>query len=422
MAKDHRNIFHLEPRMGWMNDPNGLVFHNGTYHVYFQYTAEDPSGNGKRTWGHFESRDLMRNFDFKGIVLSPDIPEDKDGVFSGSTIRKDGRMHIFYTGNSDFQYQIHVESDDGREMSHKTVVLRPEDYPEDIEPKEVRDPFIYEEVGLYKMVLGAQRKDRKGTALIYSSGDLKAWSFERSLFLPDCGYMWECPELFELSGQGFLSVCLQGMEHGEYSHQNVYSSGYFKTCGEELLPGYTEFDHGFDFYAPKTFIDHKGDRILLAWMGIGDIPYTNPTEGYRHCLTIPRRLDLSSDGNILQIPLVRPASKAYPGDALPLMLKLDSHNIEKKFNIYIDDAKISFCDGIVSLSFGKSGFGRDIRKVKAGSVEDMMVLVDRSCLEIFINGGRYVMSSRFYPDSITPEISFNGCEPKVLLFSVDNCH
>ena len=80
-----RQHLHIEPPEGWMNDPNGLCFFDGLYHVYFQYSPGTPEGESTRCWGHYASADLL-SWKYEGIVLEADIPEDRDGVFSGSAV------------------------------------------------------------------------------------------------------------------------------------------------------------------------------------------------------------------------------------------------------------------------------------------------------------------------------------------------
>ena len=85
MNRKWRQTLHIEAPEGWINDPNGLCYFDGFYHLYFQYSPGTPKGEATRCWGHYVSTDLL-SWKYKGIVLDPDIPEDKDGVFSGSAV------------------------------------------------------------------------------------------------------------------------------------------------------------------------------------------------------------------------------------------------------------------------------------------------------------------------------------------------
>ncbi len=425
-----RQALHLESPTGWMNDPNGLCYANGKYHVFFQYTPEAADGTGLRRWGHYESSDDGRSWEFTGTFLSPDIPEDRTGVFSGSAVTMDGMIHIFYTGNveleGDYDYvtsgreanQIHVITTDGRNAGPKSVFLRNSDYP-DWCSCHVRDPKVWIEDGRWKMVLGARTLDDKGCVLFYEAEDPEKWKFVKSMSVSDFGYMWECPDLFTVEGSVFLGVSPQGLPHEEFRFQNAFSSGYFRVVGDNLCD-FEEFDYGFDFYAPQTFVDKNGDRILIGWMGIGDNSYTNPTValGWQHCLTLPRRLSLAPDGAIRQEPVIHPdllgkiefiEANQTKVSALPCDITIPS--VSGEFLLKIEEVQIRY-DGsvlVLNLEHAPSGYGRKIRKVRTGSISDLRVICDRSSIEVFADNGRYVMSTRFYPEEKEIEIS-GSCE------------
>ena len=310
-----RQKLHIEPPRGWLNDPNGLCFFKGKYHVWFQYTEDSADGNGLRSWGHYESSDML-SWKFAGTSLYPDTASDATGVFSGSAVVNGDKLELFYTGNveheGDHDYitsgreanQIHVTTTDARQMGAKNVILRNSDYP-DYCSCHVRDPKVTCENGVWRMVLGARTLENEGCVLIYEGTSPDEFKFIKKLSVSDFGYMWECPDMFELGGNTYLSVSPQGVVYGEFEFQNLFSSGYFRVDGDKLSH-FEEFDHGFDFYAPQTFKAPDGRRILIGWMGIGNgSGYTNPTIdlGWQHCLTIPRELTADADGVILQNPI-----------------------------------------------------------------------------------------------------------------------
>lgn len=204
LKNDLRQQLHLAPQSSWLNDPNGLCFFKGRYHVYFQYAPESAKGAGNKCWGHFQSKDLT-SWEFTGTVLFPDSPDDADGVFSGSAVVRGDTLQLFYTGNVEQQGDfdlitagrgantILVTTKDGVTMSEKKVVLRNSDYPGYCSCH-VRDPKVWEQDGRYRMVLGARTLDDKGCVLFYSSRDLECWEFEKQVRTDDLDYMWECPD------------------------------------------------------------------------------------------------------------------------------------------------------------------------------------------------------------------------------------
>jgi beta-fructofuranosidase len=431
MKNDWRQKLHLEPFQGWLNDPNGLSFFNGMYHVYFQYCPDSPYGKGNKYWGHFQSTDLLK-WEFTGIVLWPDTDEDKSGVYSGCGLVKGDKLYLFYTGNvkhlGDYDYitdgrdanQILVSTKDGHNMSEKLVLLGNHDYPKYCS-RHVRDPKVWEENGKYKMVLGARKLDGTGCALIFTTSDdykndLRGeWFFEKEIYKPNFGYMWECPDIFEINGKKYLSISPQGLEHTEFEHQNVYSSGYF----DETLTDFVEWDYGFDFYAPQTFETPDGRRLLIGWMGIGDIPYTNPTaeKGWQHCLTMPREISEDYLGRLVQKPfreldkLRREKMGFSSGDVLKTDLPFElfalvDHDFEIKFN-FLD---LRYKNGVFTLAFTdeKAACGRTRRNVKLPQCMDIRIIADTSSMEVYLNGGQRVMSTRFYPQSTEVDVRVNG--------------
>lgn len=435
-----RQRFHIEPPDGWLNDPNGLSFYKGEYHVYFQYSPIAPDGHTPRGWGHYHGSDLM-HMTYDRAVMMPDIPEDSHGVYSGSAIENDGVLHIFYTGNvkmiGDYDYVkagrganvIHVTTTDGSKMSEKQVLLRNSDYP-DFCSCHVRDPKVWKEGDAWKMVLGARTLDDEGCVLVYESDDLITWKYTGKVYKEGYGYMWECPDYFEIDGKGFLSTCPQGMPHYETKWQNLNESGYFPVQGkleDSVLGDFTEWDMGFDFYAPQTFLDPQGRRILIGWLGMDNKAYGNATTefGWQHCLTIPRVVTIAPNGKLRQQPIaefdeLKSNARRQSSDQTaeyPLPFELDGEPA--------DSFSISF-DGKLELGFDKEkqlfsmrftdekyGCGRTVRNAEIDSVRNIRVIADMSSIEVYINDGETVMSTRIYPDNDSVKLKVNGFEAQV---------
>lgn len=435
-----RQRFHIEPPDGWLNDPNGLSFYKSEYHVYFQYSPIAADGHTPRGWGHYHGADLM-HIAYDKAVMMPDIPEDSHGVYSGSAIENNGVLHIFYTGNvkmeGDYDYVtagrganvIHVTTADGSEVSEKQVLLRNSDYP-DFCSCHVRDPKVWKEDEVWKMVLGARTLDDKGCVLVYESADLINWKYTGKVYKEGYGYMWECPDYFELGGKGFLSTCPQGLPHYETKWQNLNESGYFPVEGrleDSRLGEFAEWDMGFDFYAPQTFLDPQGRRILIGWLGMDNRVYGNATTelGWQHCLTIPREVTLGENGRLRQYPIAefdalrkgerRHADGCTAKYALPLEICGEptadfTITLDGKLELRFDKAKQLFT---MKFSDEKYGCGRGTRNAVVANVSSIRLIADMSSIEVYLNGGETVMSTRFYPDGDCAELEIKGFEAQV---------
>lgn len=416
--------YHLMPPKGWLNDPNGLSYFKGEYHVFYQYSPDNVNG-GLKYWGHYKSKDFL-NWEDMGIFLKPDKEWKRNGVYSGSAIEKDGKLYLFYTGNvkkqGDYDYinegREHntavAISSDGINIDEERVVLYNKDYPSNL-TLHVRDPKVFEYDDKYYMVLGARTKEDKGQIEVFESENLYDWKYMNSIKTEkDFGYMWECPDLFLLDGRWFLLASPQGVEHEEYKFQNEYSCGYFPLYGdfraECRLGEYVELDTGFDYYAPQTF-EVNGRRLGIAWFGMPDADYSAPTVklGWQHALSVVKEYKNVDDklytfpikeyddlfGNIKEFIVLG----EYKTEALKGAYDIYLSDIEEFESInFLDTVKLEFKDNILVLSHISNTYGRTSRYTKIDRLEKMRILMDTSSLEIFINEGEKVISTRFYPD------------------------
>ncbi len=416
---------HIMPPIGWINDPNGLCYFKGEYHVFFQYSPFEAKG-GDKFWGHYKGRDLM-HLEYAGISFAPEDAVDKDGVYSGCAFVEDEVMHIFYTGNvkedGDYDFVlegryaniVHVTSKDGMTFSEKKCVLTNTDYP-DYYSCHIRDPKVWKENGKYYMVLGGRDREDKGRVLVYESQDLDTWTFTCDQTTAcDFGFMWECPDVFNIDGKEILSISPQGLPSEEYVYQNGDQSGYFVVDGSVTttcyLNNFREWDMGFDFYAPQSFQDNKGRRILIGWMGLPAMDYTNPTidMGWQHNLTLPR--EISIQGNkVCQQPIEE--VKALRDKKLTALdiaetkelftYEIDIRDIDnKELDVVISEGLHIMYNPktkIFQLKFTSDiGCGREVRKAKLEELQTMDIYVDTSVVEIYINKGEMVFATRFYP-------------------------
>jgi len=444
--------YHIMPNAGWINDPNGLCYFNGYYHVFYQYSPLDAKG-GLKFWGHCKSKDCI-NWEDDGIALYPDKEFDRSGVYSGSAIVKDGEMYLFYTGNvkeegeHDYintgrqQNVIVVKSKDGVEFSEKQVILTNDDYPKEF-TLHVRDPKVFKDGEFYYMVLGARGKDDLGYIVLYKSLDLIKWELDSipAGGVEKLGYMWECPDFIKVNNKDALLISPQGMQEEGYLYNNVYQSGYMIgkftedkkkfNCGD-----FIELDRGFDFYAPQTFYDDKGRCILIGWMGLPDIDnyYSNPTikNGWQHTLTMPRELSIKNN-KIIQKPIdeikeLRQQHAQYKDAIIEeklykqllnknFELKIEIKNLQGDFNLNLEDlCNIEYDSKIkvFKICLGESGFGRKERAVSIDKLSDIHIFGDSSSLEIFLNSGEEVFTTRVYPTQINKDMKIN-CNAEIVV-------
>lgn len=468
----YRLKFHLIPPKGWMNDPNGLCFYKGLYHVFFQYAPSGPCAY-ERYWGHYTSPDLVQ-WKYEGIAIRSDCAWDLNGAFSGCAFTDDGMLELFYTGNveeaGNYDYinagrganVIYVQSVDGVHFSEKKLLLSNKDYPADY-TCHVRDPKVWKEGDTYHMVLGGRKKDDKGAILHYVSKDKMQWEFKEEISSEeDFGFMWECPDFFVLEGQQVLMCCPQGVAREEYRYQNPHQAGYWLLSDKEGEKGakqqnenvqsietsrFIELDKGFDFYAPQTFLAPDGRRILYGWGGVSEMDkeYCNTPiieEGWQHSLTVPRELRVVN-GTIRQWPIKELEALRYDAvgltdgvaaveaDAFDLEISFATspdgediaksemdrilcteHCSAKKKEIQLsEDVSVCWQGGVFILQFlNDSGCGRRVRKAKIDELRNIRILKDVSMLEIYINDGECVFTTRYYPKAVAQTVlNIKGC-------------
>ncbi|MFJ8208952.1 glycoside hydrolase family 32 protein [Streptomyces sp. NPDC096033] len=314
----YRPVAHLRPPRNWINDPNGLVFHDGHYHVFYQY---NPSGatHANMHWGHFRSPDLL-TWEPLPIALSP-APGgvDADGCFSGNAVSDGDRLVAFYSANRWDRSPQHqpvtaaVSRDGGRTFAPRGDLVIP-GWPEDCTM--YRDPYVWLDGERWRMLVGAALADGRGAALLYESADLETWTylgpFEARPQEPagttglHTGEGWECPQyLPPQSGQpGVLIFSAWNSHDGDRcvtaligeEHGNVFEAG------TPVL-----VDHGPDCYAPALLRAPDGRWLLWGWSAEAREESWAVAGGWAGALTLPREISISAEGTLRQ----RPASELH---------------------------------------------------------------------------------------------------------------
>ncbi len=314
----YRPQFHFSPREMWMNDPNGLVYHEGLFHLFYQYYPEDIVW-GPMHWGHAVSKDMVF-WEHRPIALYPD---ENGMIFSGSAVLDENNTSGFGTadnpplvavftyhdtdgekaGTSNFQTQgIAYSTDNGQswiKYLNNPVIANEEGF------RDFRDPkvFWHEPSNHWIMVLVAGDHAR-----LYRSGDLKSWEYLSSFGEEQGahGGVWECPDLFPLKvneeGEDHWVLIISinpGAPNGGSGTQ--YFIGSFDgTTFNSKQQDPLWLDWGTDNYAGVTYNNvPSGERIFIGWMSNWDYARTTPTHTWRSAMTLPRKLGLLETANSL---------------------------------------------------------------------------------------------------------------------------
>lgn len=323
ITDQERPEFHLSPRVGWMNDPNGFSYYKDKFHLYYQYYPYD-SQWGPMHWGHVVSDDLL-HWEYLPSAIAPDMPYDYVGCFSGSAIElPDGKQLFMYTGVRkevqpgggvrDIQTQC-LATGDGMdyEKDPRNPILTVEDMPENSSPFDFRDPKMWKcEDGSYRCVTVNDRADGTGgRILLYRSEDGYDWKFESIMLSNDgrFGKMWECPDFFTLDGKDVVLVSPQDMLPKDFEYHNGDGTlcliGKFDETTKTFIPESDQaVDYGIDFYAMQTVEAPDRRRIMIGWMQNWDTCSNNriPKGKWFGQMSIPRELSIK-DGRLIQKPV-----------------------------------------------------------------------------------------------------------------------
>lgn len=447
----YRPVYHFSPAYGWMNDPNGMFYKDGVYHLFYQH---NPYGSmwGNMHWGHATSTDLV-TWEHHGDAISPDA---LGTIFSGScVVDKDntagfgaGAVIAFYTSASDRQVQSMAYSlDNGKTFKKyaRNPILTSTQ-------RDFRDPKViwHEDTKKWIMVLAVGQEME-----IYSSADLKSWTLESKFGEGQGahGGVWECPDLLELPVEGtelkkWVLVCNLNPGGPFGGSATQYFVGTFD--GKRFVnesPAVTKWmDWGKDHYATVTWSDAPDNRrIAIAWMSNWQYANDVPTSQYRSPNSIPRDLSLFAiDGGIYLQSAPSPELLKLRGVSKKRSFKVNGTRIVKDlipnnegayeielsvknqqaevigFRLYNDkgeevDMQYDMKEKKFSMDRRKSGevnFNENFPMLTWTAIEGdkdemkLRLFVDRSSVEAFGDGGRFAMTNQVFPSEPYNHISF----------------
>ncbi len=417
---------HFSPAASWLNDPNGLIFDGSLWHLYYQ---TNPLGLtwGNISWGHATSPDLVR-WTQHATAISFD---DAEAIFSGSMVCDrsgaagfgPGALVAIYTshrGNDTdgiHQAQSLAWSADGGYTFHKFAgnpVL-------DRHSSDFRDPKVFRHEGRWIMVAVEAVEN---AVVIYGSDDLRDWTLLSEFRHPDAAApTWECPDLFPLvDAQGdtcwvlIVSVNPEALTGGSGTRYFLgdFDGRTFTPFAGEGQQGW--LDQGRDYYAAVSFADAPdGRRVMIGWMNNWEYANTLPPEPWAMQMAFPREVGLVGAGSarrLVQAPVTLPATVddsgflfagqltgelALPSGApavIDLALERTSEaRIELSLGLELDwvadELTVRSRDG---LAPSPTGFARDVVTALTGDVHDFRFIVDHGSVEVFIDGGRQVVT------------------------------
>ena len=422
-----RPAYHHTPLYGWMNDPNGMFYKDGVWHLYFQY---NPYGSQweNMTWGHSTSKDLV-HWEAQPAAIEMDW---LGSIFSGSCVTNGNDVVAFYTSAGHHQTQSMAVSKDGGRSFEKysgNPILTTSDIPDFRDPK----AFWNEDAKVWNLILAAGQEMR-----IYSSKDLKEWKEESRFGL---GYgnhdgVWECPDLFKIDEKWVLICNINpGGPFGGSATQ--YFIGQFDgkkfTC--ESMPKVTKWlDYGKDHYATVSFYNAPDNRrVVLAWMSNWQYANQVPTKQYRSANSIPRDLGIFRYGEETYVSVVpskemlavRGQKVKKPTETCEIVVDVKnqaeiilSNTKDEEVVMRYDATKQTFTmdrtkSGDVSFS---EAFPCETTAPTYGQIKQLRIFVDRCSIEAFDADGKMAMTNLVFPSEPYNTIKVKG--GKVTIYSL----
>lgn len=423
--------YHIEPRTGLLNDPNGFSYFDGKYHLFYQNWPFGPA-HGLKSWVHTVSDDLV-HFEETGTVLYPDTPLDSHGAYSGSAYAIDDKLFLFYTGNVRDDNWIRTPLQIGAFMTTKgkidkmgKVLIAPAPDCTD----HFRDPQIFSYQGQLYAIIGAQNHHKQGLIKLYKAVDnhVDDWLFLGNLDFGNTGgeYMIECPNLVFIDNKPVLLYCPQGLNKEALAYDNIYPNTYkicqsFDTSRAKLEhpTPIQNLDHGFDCYATQAFNTPDGKALAVSWIGLPDVHY--PTDQYRYqgAMSLVKELTLKN-GKLYQYPVAALKSlRQAPSTQIARTTTANTYELDltlakgqrSQLTLFADDKgkgltiTLDTIDGYLLVDRSQTDFPFDMehgQKRRCAIPKDNLqlnIFIDKSIFEIFLNHGETVLTGRYFPST-----------------------
>lgn len=423
-----RPVYHHTPVYGWMNDPNGMFYKDGVWHLYYQWNPYGSQWENMH-WGHSTSRDLI-HWQAEPMALEPDW---LGAIFSGSCVTRGDEVVAMYTTAGHHQTQSIAFSNDGgrtfQKFSGNPVLTA--DVPDFRDPR----PFWNEDIKAWNLILAVGQEMH-----IYSSQNLTEWTYE-SAFGKEYGNhggVWECPDLMKIDNKWVLICNINpGGPFGGSATQYFVGQfdGHKFTC--ESMPKVTKWlDYGKDHYATVSFYNAPDNRhVVLAWMSNWQYANQVPTKQYRSGNSIPRDLGLFNFGEETYVSVVpskemlamRGAKVRKPTEACEIVVDVKnqaeivlSNSKGEEVTMVYDGQRQSF-----SMDRTKSGdvsFSEAFACISIaptyGHIKQLRLFIDRCSIEAFDAEGKMAMTNLVFPSEPYNSIKVKG--GKATIYEIKN--
>ena len=463
-SANYRPVYHYTPEKNWVNDPNGLVYLDGEYHLFYQY---NPFGDtwGHMSWGHAVSKDLTT---WEELPLA--LPEYTNAdstetmIFSGSAVvdslNTSGFFEPGFTKGLVAIYTSHVHDGKDGLLQHQSLAYssdkgRTWTYHDqnpvlDIGLKDFRDPSVFWHEGKWKMIVAIPLEFK---VQIYESNNLKNWKLLSEFGnMGDVAKIWECPSLFPVPVENsdqkkWVMMISSAAENTEYSGMQYFVGDFY---GKRFTPQKQDeilrIDHGKDFYAAIPFNNLPASQnkpIIIGWANSWNYGGKLPTEGFRGTFSMGRKLSLRNDNGVYKLTQVPVYAEATPAQTLTLSpsdlasgktIEMDGNSYRLSLTIDLTEAKGFSIDLLQNegestvltydvasevLAFDRTKSGNVTFHEEFASVDPMPVApknnqvrldiyVDNSIVEVYANGGEQVMTQQVFPTKGKGKVVISG--------------